>query len=403
MRILAPVTVLGLLGLPGCAEQPPSLGTTAGMSFEEYRAAASAHREPGTGAYIVDGDIVLHGDDALYRYWSRTQQGALTIYAVNGVDVTWDNAQKLNLSYCVSDTFGAMKQAVVTAMAQAADNGWAKFANVRFVYVPAQDATCTAFNPNVLFDVRPIDSNDQYLARAFFPDDTRGNRNVLIDADSYNTIWPLANILAHELGHALGFRHEHVRAPGAPCPEGEDYRAITAYDAASVMHYPQCGGTSQTLAFTTLDQEGSALVYGNPAPPNPLPMAAINAPKNNDVVAPTFTVNTSIIDTDLAKAELFIDGALYQTLTAAPFTFQVTNLAPGYHDLLVKATDMANQTASQTIRIGVLKPDDGGSGSDGGFDRRDEGGGCNTGGAPTGAALLAALGLVGARRRRRRR
>jgi hypothetical protein len=103
MRILAPVTVLGLLGLLGCAEQPPSLGTTAGMSFEEYRAAASAHREPGTGAYIVDGDIVLHGDDALYRYWSRTQQGALTIYAVNGVDVTWDNAQKLNLSYCVSE------------------------------------------------------------------------------------------------------------------------------------------------------------------------------------------------------------------------------------------------------------------------------------------------------------
>lgn len=118
---------------------------------------------------------------------------------------------------------------------------------------------------------------------------------------------------------------------------------------------------------------------------------------------PTFTVNASIIDTDLAKAELFIDGKLYQTLTAAPFTFQVTNLAAGFHDLLVTATDAANQTASQMIRIGVLKPDDGGgSGSGSGFDRRDEGGGCSTGGAPTGAALLAALGLVGLLRRRRR-
>ncbi len=406
MRILASVMVSGtVIGLLGCAQQPASLGTTAGMSFEEYRAAASAHREPGTGAYIVDGDIVLHGDDALHRHWSRTQQGALTIYSVNGVDVKWDDVQKLNLSYCVSDSFGTMKQTVITAMAQASDDGWSKFANVRFVYVPAQDATCTAVNPNDLFDVRPVDSHDQYLARAFFPDDTRGNRNVLIDPDSYTTSWPLANILAHELGHALGFRHEHVRAPGAPCPEGEDYRGVTPYDSASVMHYPQCGGTSQDLAFTALDREGVALVYGNPAPPNPVPMAAINAPKNNDVVPPTFTVNASIIDTDLAKAELFIDGKLYQTLTAAPFTFQVTNLAAGFHDLLVTATDAANQTASQMIKIGVLPPDDGGgsgSGSDGGFDRRDEGGGCSTGGAPTGAALLAALGLVGALRRRRR-
>ncbi len=399
MRILVPVTAIGLLG---CVQQA-DLGTTAGVSFEAFRAAASAHREPGTGAYIVDGDIVLHGDAALRRYWERAQPGALTIYNLEGVDVKWSDGDKLNLTYCVSDGFGADKAAVIAAMKEATENGWEKFASVRFVHVAAQDATCTAFNQNVVFDVRPVDSGGQYLARAFFPDDQRGQRNVLVDGDSFDTIWPLSNILGHELGHALGFRHEHVRAPGDPCPEGTDFRAITPYDAASIMHYPQCGGTSQTLAFTTFDQQGAAMVYGEPAPPNLPPMAAINTPKDGDIVPSSFEVQTSLIDMDLARGELFVDGKLYQTLTAGPYTFQVRDLAPGFHDLIVKATDSANQATERRIRVGVLKPEDGDDGIDDDRDPGNDDAGCNAGGASTGAGVLVALGLIGVLRRRRRR
>lgn len=396
MRTFASVSVIGLLG---CVQQV-ELGTTAGRSFEDFRAAAV--REPGTGAYIVDGDIALHGDEALRRYWERSQQGALTIYNVGGVDVKWGDADKLNLTYCVSDNFGANKAAVVAAMIQAGENGWAKFANVRFVHMASQDAICNQLNTNVVFDVRPINSQGAYLARAFFPDDPRGQRNIFIDGESFNTVWPLANIIGHELGHALGFRHEHVRAPGDPCPEGTDFRAITSYDSASIMHYPHCGGTSQTLAFTMLDRDGAALVYGEPAPPNLPPMAAINSPRNGDVVQPSFEVHTSLIDMDLVRGELFVDGKLYQTLTAAPYVFQVRDLVPGFHDLIVRATDSANQTTEQRIRVGVIKPDDGDDGIDDDRDPGGDGAGCSAGGASTGAGVLVVLGLIGALRRRRR-
>ena len=48
----------------------------------------------------------------------------------------------------------------------------------------------------------------QYIARAFFPSTPKRSRNVLVD-DSIWTLgsWTPANIMGHELGHTLGFRH----------------------------------------------------------------------------------------------------------------------------------------------------------------------------------------------------
>ena len=132
-------------GLIGCALDQPNESSTEGMSFEEFKARAG--REPGTGAYVLDWDMVIHGDDALFDYWSRYQQGALTIYTVGGVNIKWDATQKKNLTYCVGAGFGATnKQLVIDAMNGATALGWEKFADVKFVYVPGQDATCTAAN-----------------------------------------------------------------------------------------------------------------------------------------------------------------------------------------------------------------------------------------------------------------
>ena len=114
-----------------------------------------------------------------------------------GLDARWNETEKLALTYCVSDGFGARKADVIAAMRAATDAGWEQFADVDFVHLTAEDAACNESNPRVVFDVRPV-SGQPYLARAFFPNYPRAQRNVLIDSTAFNTSWTLANILGHE-------------------------------------------------------------------------------------------------------------------------------------------------------------------------------------------------------------
>src|SRR5215217_1543421 len=90
-------------GLLGCAIDQPQTSSTEGISFEEYEATAA--REPGTGAYIVDWDMVLTSKDELFAYWSAYQQGNLTINTAAGVQTKWDATQKMNLTYCIGAGF----------------------------------------------------------------------------------------------------------------------------------------------------------------------------------------------------------------------------------------------------------------------------------------------------------
>ena len=253
-------------------------------SFEGW--VASLYQEPTTGLYIVDWDVPVSDYDELRSYYDRIYNGgSLTVHQANGVDVVWDEDQKHELTYCVSNSFGDRKQQVIDAMAEAT-GGWMAAADVTYSYVPAQDGDCTASNQNVLFDVNPVDSG-QYVARAFFPNQPRDQRNVLIDDMAFeieDPIFTLEGVLEHELGHSLGFRHEHVRADIFDIPfenwlqcvlEGildPNYRPVTEYDSASVMHYPQCGGTG-TLTITELDIAGARAIYGAPdgAGPDPDP------------------------------------------------------------------------------------------------------------------------------------
>ncbi|NUQ74700.1 MAG: matrixin family metalloprotease [Polyangiaceae bacterium] len=246
-----------------------------GMSYEEFK--ATVYQEPDTGLWIVDGDTPVADERGLRDfYYKHIQQGALSIYTSGGVDVKWSAAQQVNITYCISDTFGANKSAMVTAMNNATA-AWEAAANVNFVHLTQYDSSCTASQSNVVFDVRPV-SGQSYLARAFFPNSSRSQRNILVDSSSFGNLgqWTLAGILRHELGHTLGFRHEHTRPEAGTCFEDNNYRPLTEYDSKSVMHYPQCNGTnSGDLVLTAKDITGVQAIYGAPGgqPPPPPPPA----------------------------------------------------------------------------------------------------------------------------------
>ena len=90
---------------------------------------------------------------------------------------------------------------------------------------------------------------------------------MLIDETSFE-IAPSGNlqlvgILRHELGHSLGFRHEHTRPEAGTCFEDNNWRALTPYDSSSIMHYPQCNGSSDDLSMTASDRTGAQALYGS--------------------------------------------------------------------------------------------------------------------------------------------
>ncbi|WPB74113.1 M57 family metalloprotease [Archangium violaceum] len=269
-RLIGVLAGLSLLPLVGC-DAPESqqargedVGTTA-PGFEEF--AATVFQEPESGAYIVDGDVALESREQLREFYERyVLQGALIVHRVGSADARWDDTQKVNLTYCVSTAFGSRYGTVVQAMADAA-RAWERAARVDFIHVSSQDSACNASNGNVVFDVNPVNVNGQYLARAFFPNYARSGRNVLIDSSAFSVSPPttLTGILRHELGHTIGFRHEHTRPESGACFEDNNWRPLTPYDSASVMHYPQCNGTnSWALELTQRDKDGARLLYGTP-------------------------------------------------------------------------------------------------------------------------------------------
>lgn len=217
--------------------------------------------------FVVNGDSTIEGWKNLHEFYELAVLGENKLIIDNngGIDSKWSDTQKLSLTYCVSNTFpSTRKPAVVQAMADAAA-AWEAATHVKYVYVPAQDGSCNTSNNNVLFDVRPVNVNGQYIARSFFPGESRSARSVEIDNSAFTSSGnpTLTGVLRHELGHTLGFRHEHTRPEAGTCFEDNNWRPLTPYDSASIMHYPQCNGTSPDLSFSFYDGEGVRAVYGS--------------------------------------------------------------------------------------------------------------------------------------------
>lgn len=249
----------------------PTMASDADVpSYQEFRADTLVDTDT---QYIVNGDEPVADDGRLrqfyddmvgYRPTGRQSDDGLIVNRVNGQDDKWSTSQVGNLTYCVSDKFGSAKADVVAATAAGTGMWESASSAIDYVYVSSQDSKCTTRNNSVVFSIEPTNTQ-QYIARAFFPSTTKRSRNILVNATSLmnSGSWTPGNIMGHELGHTLGFRHEHTRPEAGTCFEDNNWRPLTPYDSASIMHYPQCNGTSDDLSMTNEDRAGAAALYGS--------------------------------------------------------------------------------------------------------------------------------------------
>jgi hypothetical protein len=245
----------------------------------------------GTTFYVAEGDTLLDIDQLKIYAEVREQQlkiidaakradaagyGAAHLEEPNrgliantkdGKIVRWKPGAQL--TYRVArESFGddGHYNMVVDSMHQAT-LAWEQTCGVDFDHRVALDEKPGVDPEGLLFVVRAFDAGGKFIASSFFPSDPPERRRVLIDPSYYTTSFDKVGVLRHELGHVLGFRHEHIRTEAPPvCPNEPlwDTQVLTAYDPTSVMHY-FCGGVgSNELKISPLDRKGAQQVYGPP-------------------------------------------------------------------------------------------------------------------------------------------
>ncbi|MEK6320118.1 MAG: hypothetical protein AABN33_00400 [Acidobacteriota bacterium] len=131
---------------------------------------------------------------------------------------------------------------------------------IKMVHVTEHDASPSTEKVN--FIVRYHDSGGDYIAAAFFPHYAPLRRNLNIDPSYYTTSFDKVGVLRHELGHVLGYRHEHIQGVPGCYVEDDRWEPLTRYDPNSVMHYFCGGGGSMKLKITKSDKLGHQKLYG---------------------------------------------------------------------------------------------------------------------------------------------
>lgn len=200
---------------------------------------------------------------------AETNSQALVGVTQGGKHVRWKPGTVLSYRV-VRATFTSASRydQVVDAMRQATDD-WVGTIGIAFQHLADLDDDGGVGPGGAVFAVRGINANGSFIAAAFFPNDPINRRRILIDPSFFSPTlsFDRVGVLRHELGHVLGFRHEHIRSNAPPaCPDEPlfDTADLTAYDPQSVMHY-FCGGVGdRSLRITALDRTGSRSIYGPP-------------------------------------------------------------------------------------------------------------------------------------------
>jgi hypothetical protein len=224
--------------------------------------------------YIVEGDRRLT-ESQLRAYVASLSSaaqpaspdsGELLVHVSNGKPELWCQAAR-DLTYAVDRrSFGSAAQyeAVVTTMAKAAQEWTAACPSCKLTFTHLREHDAEPSHQKVIFVVKQADPSAAFIALAFFPSDAPARRFLYVAAAFFTTDFDRVGILRHELGHVLGYRHEHIQGVPGCYREDANWIALGPYNPKSVMHYPCGGGGSLSFALGARDRTDHAAWYGKP-------------------------------------------------------------------------------------------------------------------------------------------
>jgi hypothetical protein len=247
-----------------------------GDPFDADRVATWKKTLPQVGdLYVVEGDIRLAESELVP--WLAGKSAApvaarsteLLVNRHGGRDDYWGDPAQRDLTYAVDRASFADEAKYVTVVRNvaAAAREWSEACpgcRLTIRHLPEHDARPS--HEKVTFIVRSVDARGAFIAAAFFPHDAPARRYLDVDSSYFKTGFDTVGVFRHELGHALGYRHEHVRGEAGCWPENGEWRPLTDYDSRSVMHYFCNGGGSMRLDITDVDRRGHRRLYGSDTP-----------------------------------------------------------------------------------------------------------------------------------------
>jgi hypothetical protein len=216
--------------------------------------------------FIIEGDLRLTEQeldafvvDKKIREARAKVSPELILNRIHGNDDYYTSISDRTLTYMVDRaSFGSTSnQAAIVEdnLRLAADNWEQSCPECKIKFVQRLEGQ------PVNFVVRFHDVHGAYIAASFFPHDDKTRRVFNIDPSYFSTTFDKVGVLRHELGHILGYRHEHIRGIAGCYSEAGQWRPLTPYDSKSVMHY-FCGGAgSLSLQLTTSDIQGHRGLY----------------------------------------------------------------------------------------------------------------------------------------------
>jgi hypothetical protein len=245
--------------------------------------------------YVFEGDILLSPEQVTamlrasvedaarlraidQRTRTRSKAGAparkpsgleLVILRDQGRDVFWPKGSRA-LTYAVdrasfgNDAAGLRRYARVGQEFEQAAKAWMDVCptcGLSFTHKAALDAGHD-FSA-ATFVIRYDRGVTAFMAESFFPNQRLARTVTVAPSFFTTTSVDTTGVLRHEIGHILGYRHEHIQGVRGCSSEAGygDWRAVTPYNSDSVMHYLCGGGGSPRLLITSDDQAGHRRVY----------------------------------------------------------------------------------------------------------------------------------------------